>query len=187
MSLSKERRLGSSRWRRWRWLGSLDLCGRIGFDLEGVQARCELLCEGGVDESVALHCRLRCGDAIWFRASERHAGRWARRGQRFKMSSEIVWYRTATRHTLPANSSETISTAKSVVKAPVRTQGLASDILEATWDESREPRTGFAVATADLAHGLMMPVLPRVVAYLERGGVKYLGQLYRMGRHSSFG
>jgi hypothetical protein len=38
---------------------SLDLCGSLGFDLEGMQTRGELLCKSGVDESVALHCRLR--------------------------------------------------------------------------------------------------------------------------------
>ena len=38
----------------------LDLCRRLGFDLRRVQTRNELLCEGCVDQSVGLDCRLGC-------------------------------------------------------------------------------------------------------------------------------
>ena len=53
-SLSKADRLRSSG-----GLCQLDLRGRLGFDLERMQTRGELLCKGGIDKSVTLHCRLR--------------------------------------------------------------------------------------------------------------------------------
>ena len=56
------RRLGSNgrcEWLSRRGIDCLDLCGRLGFNLERMQTRGELLCQSGVDESVALHGGLR--------------------------------------------------------------------------------------------------------------------------------
>ena len=44
----------SGRYSGWIWVCCLDLCRSLGFDLKRVQTRSELLCEGGVDVSVAL-------------------------------------------------------------------------------------------------------------------------------------
>ena len=50
------------------------LRGCLGFDLERVQARNELLRDGGVDELVALDCRLGVCLARWKREVEKRYG-----------------------------------------------------------------------------------------------------------------
>jgi hypothetical protein len=82
---------------------------------------------------------------------------------------------TDERRTLPAKVSETISIAKSGGKNGRGRKenqracwaGLGIGIGIRIWG-----RTGLAVAAADVAHGLVVAVLGRVVADAERGGTE---------------